>query len=115
MTHAVQEARVSGETRIDLLYNRAEVQRYLCSYDAALAGYALVRTLDPYWDMPKLRIQSVLDTCHKIQSFISQKGNFKPKRLKELSAKLTEGNCALKDLQRGDNPSTCLPYMVTLA
>lgn len=87
----------------------------MSEYGKAVEGYTQVKALDPYWDMPKLRIQSVLDTCHKIQSFIAQKGNFKPKRLKELSAKLSEGNCALKDLQPGDNPSTYLPYMVTLA
>lgn len=77
-------------------------------YGKSIEGYTQVKELDPYWDMPKLRIQSVLDTCHKIQSFIAQKGNFKPKRLKELSSKLS-GTCALKDLQLGDNPSAyCL-------
>jgi tetratricopeptide (TPR) repeat protein len=106
------EARVQGETKVDLLYNRAEVYRYLAEYGQSIEGYTQVKALDPYWDMPKLRIQSVLDTCHKIQSFISQKGNFKPKRLKELSSKLTAGNCALKDLQHGDNPNKQLQVVV---
>ena len=79
----------------------------MSEYGKAVEGYKQVKELDPYWDMPKLRIQSVLDICHKIQSFIAKKGNLKPRRLKELSSKLTDGNCTLKDLQPGDNPSTC--------
>jgi hypothetical protein len=81
----------------------------LTEYDKAIEGYTQAKQLDPFWDMPKSRIQSVLDTCSKIQTFITKKGNLKPKKLKELSSKLTDTSaCTIKDLVEGDNAGSSI-------
>ncbi|XP_068083092.1 tetratricopeptide repeat protein 5 [Anabrus simplex] len=78
------EKDVVARSKPDLHYNKAMALKYEEEYKLALDSFVQAQSLDPTWDVPRLKENELLKYLDNVQELVRQKGKLKGKRLTQM-------------------------------